>query len=124
MTLEHQVCTLEQAKKLDSFGLYQKSMYFHNTFYNTSSTTPDTLLSMIDDNNEIHLDNNGDEKIFIKNHRWYSAYTTAELLFINNETITLNYLQLNTSAWAVADHLIGRIERGEFSVSEYNEKQL
>ena len=124
MKLEFQVCSLEQAKKLDSFGLFQKSLYYYNTFYNTSSTVPDKLLIMLDDNNETHLDEDGDEKSYIKGHRWYSAYTTAELLFINNETITLNYEQLSTSACAVADHLIGRIERGEFSVSEYNKKQL
>ena len=122
MELEFQVCSLEQAKKLDSLGLIQKSLYYHNTFYNTSSTTPKELLSMIKDNHEVNLDDYGDEKSYIKNHRWYSAFTTAELLEINNETITLNYTQLSMSAWAVADHLIGRIERGEFSIREYYEK--
>lgn len=124
MKLEFQVCSLEQAKKLDGLGLIQKSLYYHNTFYNTSSTTPNELFTMIEGNNEVNLDDDGDEKSYIKNHRWYCAYTTAELLKINNETITLNYAQLSMSALAVADHLIGRIERGEFSVREYNEKLL
>ena len=124
MKLEFQVCSLEQAKKIDSLGLIQESLFYHNTFFNTSSTTPTKLFTTIDDNNEVNLDEDGNEKSYIKNHRWYCAYNTAELLEINNETITLNSAQLSMSACAVADHLIGRIEREEFSVREYNEKLL
>lgn len=124
LKLEYQICSLEQAKKLDALGLYQKSIYYYNTFYNTSSGKIGDLCITINDDNKINLDDDGDEKPYIKNHRWYSAFTTSELLKINSETITLDSDVLNAPACFVAERLISRIENGDFSVSEFNSKHL
>lgn len=101
MKLSQQVCTIEQAKHLQKLGINQRypSSGYYMWFGNG-------------DRNYVG-ENNGVNCIA-------TAFTSSELLVMNGELITLNELQLPHSAFHLADHLIGRLDRGELTVEEVN----
>lgn len=110
MKIENQVCSLEQAKRLKELGIEQENYsfkwmdegsipYLTDKFRGNWSNDPRMVVDVIGE---------------------YRAFTVAELLFMNHETITINTLQLASSAEALADHLIGRIERGDITIDEIN----
>jgi hypothetical protein len=111
MDLKFHVCSFEQAKKIDELGIQQESLFYYNTFNNISSSDPLKLYTILTDNNDVDLDENGDEKKYITNHNYYSAFTTGELLVILNKTITLNQNELKESASVLATHLINQIKK-------------
>lgn len=79
MKLEDRVCSMELAKKLNELKV--KRSQFEDTwwwteFYNTSSTTPDTLFSTLVSYDKLEEMR---ERSYLKELRAYSAFTVAEL---------------------------------------------
>lgn len=105
MKLVNQVCLLSQTIKLEELGVYGFSL-FH----------------WWDNNAEPFVDNHSEDA----EHPWLNdlgnAFTTAELLIMNGETITINYMQLEYSAQQVADHIIHKIINGELSAETCNNR--
>lgn len=115
MKIENQVCTLEQAKKLKDIGISQVSQYHHFS------------LGFWSDGK-----GNYPEKFELAYHKTapegyikaYSAFTSAELLAMISNTITINILQCAQPASALADHFIWLIETKELSIDECNDRLL
>lgn len=126
MILEQQVCTTEQGLKLHKLGVVKNESYFqwmevvcNDTEKKWAIFRPNTgeFDRMCDD--PVHDDIDGED---FETARECSAFTVAELLLMNNQTITINNLQCMKPAEALADHLIGRLERGEVTPEECNQR--
>lgn len=110
MKLQNQVCSLQSAKKLSEYGIIQgKSVFFYDTW-------------MADKNklqfNSGHQSGDG----YKSPESCFSAFTTSELLLMNGELITINNLELENSAEALSDHLLGRLQRDELSAETCNSR--
>lgn len=113
MKLEKQVCTFEQGIKLKKFDIMQVSQFHHfcTGFHSDGNGNypPKYILAHHNNAPDGYVGNEG-----------CSAFTTAELLLMNGETITINNQQLPISAEAIADHLLWRLERDEVTAEECN----
>lgn len=116
MKLQDQVCLLEQAKKLKELGVAQDSL-FRYCYYRDNSFGLEVNIGedwITDDGIKHNWDSSKES--------FASAFSVAELLLMNNETITINYMQLIKPAEALADHLIGRITNSEITIDEVNQR--
>jgi hypothetical protein len=105
MNLQDQVCTLKQAKTLDHLGIIPGPTAFSWRF---------------DEGMKWRIDPDGYFDPEADGVELYPALTAAELGKANGETITINTAQWDAPAAALADHLIGRLERNEVTVGEIN----
>jgi hypothetical protein len=110
MKLQNQVCSLKSANELSKWGITQgKSVFFYDTW--------------MADKNKLQFNSGHQNGDGYKNpESCFSAFTTAELLLMNGELITINNQQLPISAEAIADHLLGRLERDEVSAETCNSR--
>jgi len=126
MNIKNQVCSFEQALKFKELGVVQASFF----------TWMEALLTQ--DGGKtfpcITRPNTGEWDDYVigqqlpdwwdredfETDREVSAFNASELLWMNNQTITINHLQCASPAIHLADHILHRIETGELTISEIN----
>lgn len=117
MQLEEQVCTVEQAKKLDELGVFDRGIFHWREFENkkTKEVRYGVTYGGVGEWQDMRQ---------WKPMKRYSAFTVAELFVMNDEYFVVNENECHSLASIIANRLIKRIENNSLQASEVNQRLL